>query len=628
MATTPTNTCAPVRFGEFELDLRTGELRRNGTPLGLQPQPARILAVLVNRAGEIVSRQELVQEVWGSKTFVDYDQGLNFAIRQIRSALADDAEHPRYLETLPRRGYRFTATVTRGKPVETEGEPAPAPPKPQLRSGRSFRVGILLAALAVLALGLVAARRRLRQVSQPPASTIESVAVLPLHNLSHDPEQEYFSDGMTDELITELAKFGRLKVISHTSVERYKETTRSLPEIARELSVDAVVEGSVTRSGNRVRITAQLIEARTDRHLWAETYDRELQDVLVLQSEVSRDIAAQILNRTAGAGQAAASIRPINPQAHEAYLKGRYFWNKRTEESVKKGIEYFEEATKLDPNYAEPYAGLAASYVVLNGHRYMSPAEAFPKVSAAAIRALELDEKLADAHTSMGSYHWEYEWDKDGGEREFKRAIELNPSDAIAHQWYGEELADIGRGAEAVAEEKRAEELDPLSLAVKVVSGWVRYQGRDYPHAVEEYRRALEMDPNFSVAHLYLGRAYLQHGDAKAGIAELQTACKLAGNHPFFLSWLGYAYAKTGNRSEALRILRQLQSPAQKKYVASHDVAAIYVGLGDQSTAMAWLNRAYDEHSYTVLQLGVEPEFDPLRGDAQFKELLRRVGIS
>jgi TolB-like protein/Flp pilus assembly protein TadD len=455
------------------------------------------------------------------------------------------------------------------------------------------------------------------------------VAVLPLHNLSHDPEQEYFSDGMTDELITDLAKVGSLRVISHTSVERYKETKRPLPEIARELGVDAVVEGTVMRSGDRVRITAQLIDARSDRHLWAESYERDLRDALALQGEVARDIATEIqIKVTTQERSPLASARPINPEAHEAYLKGRYFWNKRTEEGVRKGIDYFEQATRIDPNYAAAYAGLAESYVVLNGHRFLPPTQAFPKVHAAALKALEVDESLAEAHTSLGSYQWEYEWDKSGAEKEFRRAIELNPSYATAHQWYAEELAALGRGDEALAEIKRAQELDPLSLPVSVVAGWILYVEQNYDQAIAQFERTLEMDSNFAVAHLYLGRAYVQKGNLEQGIVEGQTATRLSGGHPFYMAWLGYAYARAGNRNEALRILHKLKVISGKKYVASHDVAAIYVGLGEKSKAIAWLNKAYDEHSYTVLQLGVEPEFDSLRSDPRFQNLVHRIGLS
>jgi len=622
-----------VRFADFDFDMRTGELRRNRTSLKLQPQPAKVLALLVSRPGEIVTRQDLAQQVWGSETFVDFEQGLNFAIRQIRSALEDDAEHPQFLETLPKRGYRFTASVIGAPPSQIE-IPAPslAPFPPRRRLLLRYGLAFMTIAAAALTLALTLDWGHLRQRLSNRATSaprIESLAVLPLHNLSHDPEQEYFSDGMTDELITELAKFGGLRVTSHTSVERYKDTRQPLPEIARELGVDAVVEGTVTRSGDRVRITAQLIDGRSDRHLWAESYERDLRDVLALQNEVSGDIAKEIQIKVTNPEKSPlASARPVSPEAHEAYLKGRYFWNKRSEEGVRKGIDYFEQATRIDPNYAVAYAGLAESYIVLNGHRFLPPTQAFPKVHAAALKALELDESLAEAHSSLGSYRWEYEWDKSGAEKEFRRAIELNPSYATAHAWYAEELAALGRGDQALAEMERAREVDPLSLPVSVVAGWILYVERDNDQAIDQFQRTLELDSNFAIAHLYLGRAYVQKGNLEQAIVEAQTATRLSGSHPFYMAWLGYAYARAGNRNEALRILHQLKVISGKKYVASHDVAAIYVGLGEKSKAIAWLNKGYDEHSYTVLQLGVEPEFDSLRSDPRFQDLVQRVGLS
>jgi TolB-like protein/DNA-binding winged helix-turn-helix (wHTH) protein/tetratricopeptide (TPR) repeat protein len=622
-----------VRFADFDFDMRTGELRRNRTSLKLQPQPAKVLALLVSRPGEIVTRQDLAQQVWGSETFVDFEQGLNFAIRQIRSALEDDAEHPQFLETLPKRGYRFTASVS-GAALPQIEIPAPslAPLPPRRRLLLRYGLAFMTIAAAALTLALALDWGHLRQRLSNRATSgprIESLAVLPLHNLSHDPEQEYFSDGMTDELITDLAKFGGLRVTSHTSVERYKDTRQPLPEIARELGVDAVVEGTVTRSGDRVRITAQLIDGRSDRHLWAESYERDLRDVLVLQNEVSGDIAKEIQIKVTNPEKSPlASARPVSPEAHEAYLKGRYFWNKRSEEGVRKGIDYFEQATRIDPNYAVAYAGLAESYIVLNGHRFLPPTQAFPKVHAAALKALELDESLAEAHTSFGSYRWEYEWDKSGAEKEFRRAIELNPSYATAHAWYAEELAALGRRDQALAEIKRAREVDPLSLPISVVAGWILYVERDNDQAIDQFQRTLEMDSNFAIAHLYLGRAYIQKGNLEQAIVEAQTATRLSRSHPFYMAWLGYAYARAGNRNEALRILHQLKVISGKKYVASHDVAAIYVGLGEKSKAIAWLNKGYDEHSYTVLQLGVEPEFDSLRSDPRFQDLVQRVGLS
>ncbi len=625
-------------FGPFRLDPAERLLLRNNQTVPLAPKAFDTLLLLVENSGHLLSKDELMKRLW-PETFVE-EVNLAQNISAIRRALDDKNGGAHYIETVAKGGYRFTAETRKivGEPsrMAAQDPKATAFPVPHavVRHWSVTRLAVAAsAAILVIASSLFFIPRimkfRAKGTSATPSATaIRSIAVLPLVNLSSDREQEYFSDGMTDELITDLAKFGELRVISHTSVERYKETKRPLPEIARELGVDAVVEGRVLRSGDRVRITAQLIDARSDRHLWAESYERDLRDALALQDEVARDIATEIqIKVTTQESTGLASAGPANPEAHEAYLKGRYFWNKRTEEGVRKGIEYFEQATRLDPNYAVAYAGLAQSHVVLNGYRFLPPTQAFTKVRAAALKALELDERLAEAHTSLGALKWEYEWDKSGAEKEYRRAIELNPSYATAHQWYAEELAAVGRGDEALIEIKRAQELDPLSLPISTVAGWILYLGRHYDQAIDQYRRTLEMDSNFPIAHSYLGRAHIRKGNFEQAIIECQTATRLSESHPFYVAWLAYAYAMAGKRTEALRILHDLEAISQHKYVASHDIAAIYAGLGEQSKAIAWLKKAYDERSYTVLQLEVEPEFDSLRSDPRFQDIVHRIGV-
>jgi TolB-like protein/DNA-binding winged helix-turn-helix (wHTH) protein/tetratricopeptide (TPR) repeat protein len=625
-------------FGPFRLDPAERLLLRNDQTVSLAPKVFDTLLLLVENSGHLLSKDELMKRLW-PETFVE-EVNLAQNISAIRRVLDDKSGGAHYIETVAKGGYRFTAATRKIVPeppkmatVEAK-PPAVAVPDPRVRRWPVKRLAAAACATILVMVSFLFLIQRIgkfgarRTPATPVTPAIRSIAVLPLVNLSSDPEQEYFSDGMTDELITDLAKFGGLRVISHTSVERYKQTKRPLPEIARELGVDAVVEGTVMRSGERVRITAQLIDARSDRHLWAESYERDLRDVLGLQAEVSREIAAKIqINMPDQERTRLASPNPVSPEAHEAYLKGRYFWNKRTEEGVRKGIEYFEQATRLDPKYATAYAGLAESYVVLNGHRYLPAAQAFPKVRAAALQALELDERIAEAHTSLGSLKWEYEWDKGGAEKEYRRAIELNPSYATAHQWYAEELAALGRRDEAMAEIKRAQELDPLSLPISTVAGWILYLGRHNDEAIDQYQRTLEMDSNFAIAHAYLGRAQVRKGNFEQAIIECQTATKLSDSHPFYLAWLGYAYAMSGHRNEALRIIYDLQTISRRKYVASHDIAAIYAGLGERSKALVWLNKAYDERSYTVLQLEVEPEFDLLRSEPRFQELMHRIGF-
>jgi TolB-like protein/DNA-binding winged helix-turn-helix (wHTH) protein/Tfp pilus assembly protein PilF len=625
-------------FGPFRLDPAERLLLRNNQTIPLAPKAFETLLLLAENSGHLLSKDELMKRLW-PQTFVE-EVNLAQNISAIRRALDDKNGGAHYIETVAKGGYRFTAATRKivhepPRMATVEAKPAAvAVPDPQLRRWPVKRLAVAAGATTLVIVSFLSSLQRIGKfgargtLATPVTPAIRSIAVLPLVNLSSDPQQEYFSDGMTDELITDLAKFGGLRVISHTSVERYKQTKRPLPEIARELGVDAVVEGTVMRSGERVRITAQLIDARSDRHLWAESYERDLRDVLGLQAEVSREIAAKIqINMPDQERARLASPNPASPEAHEAYLKGRYFWNKRTEEGVRKGIEYFEQATRLDPKYATAYAGLAESYVVLNGHRYLPAAQAFPKVRAAALQALELDERIAEAHTSLGSLKWEYEWDKGGAEKEYRRAIELNPSYATAHQWYAEELAALGRRDEAMAEIKRAQALDPLSLPISTVVGWILYLGRHNDEAIDQYQRTLEMDSNFAIAHAYLGRAQLRKGNFEQAIIECQTATRLSDSHPFYLAWLGYAYAISGHRNEALRILHDLQTISRRKYVASHDIAAIYAGLGERSKALMWLNKAYDERSYTVLQLEVEPEFDLLRSEPRFQELMHRIGF-
>jgi eukaryotic-like serine/threonine-protein kinase len=499
---------------------------------------------------------------------------------------------------------------------------------PRSRIGRPSRwsLGVVagLVALSVAGAGFVAEVAGWRTwLSSKPPSSVNSVAILPLANLSGDPSQDYFSEGITEALTTGLAQIGSLRVISRTSAMHFKDSRETLPEIGRKLNVDAIVEGSVTRSANRVRITARMIDTKADRDLWARTYERDVKDLLALEDDAARDIVAEI--RTKVSGAATLHSHAIPTEAYEAYLKGRFLWNKRTESDVAKAITYFEQATRLAPEYAAAYAGIADSYIVLNGYRILRPTEAYPKVREAAQKALELDETLGEAHTALGALKWEYEWDRAGAETEFKRAIELNPSDATAHQWYAEMLAATGRQNEAQLEMRRAKELDPVSLAVGVVDGWIFYLGRHYDQAIERYRKTLEMDSSFPMGHLYLGRALIQKGDFDGALRECETAVRLSGNHPSHLTWLAYANAMAGNKNEALRLLHQLEAAAQQTYVASHDIAAVHLSLGDHSAAVAFLGKAYEERFYSVLFISVEPEFDALRGESGFQQLRQMV---
>jgi TolB-like protein/DNA-binding winged helix-turn-helix (wHTH) protein/Flp pilus assembly protein TadD len=649
------------RFGVFELDLKSGELRKAGISIGLPPQPFKILALLASHAGELVSREEVQQQIWGSDTFVDFDQGLNFAIKKIRGALGDDAETPRYIETLPRRGYRFIAPVEKvadgttgvtefpqpnhdAAPIQAHVGDAAGPgiaaasrsdemPRTEPYTQRThLRYTIALAVGAIVALGIVlvglnSSSLRPRFLTGPTSGQIQSIAVLPLENLSGDPAQEFFADGITDALITDMAQIGALRVISRTSVMRYKGTKKSLPEIARELNVDAIVEGSVVRSGNRVRITGQLVQAATDRHLWAKNYESELTNIVTLQSDVARAIATEVQAKlTPHELMRLANIRTVKPEAYEAYLMGRYLLNKRNEEALKKGSEYFLQSIENDPTYAQAYVGLADSYVVLAYHEFEDPREAYPKAKAATLKALELDPELAEAHATLAAIMAAYEWNYSGGETEFKRAIELNPNYAIAHSSYSVFLANKGRFDEATAQIRRAHELDPLSLIISMSLGQQLYFQRRFDEAIDGLRKVLVLDPNF-MAYVNLGGAYEQKAMYREAIREFQKAVTISQGNPECLEGLAHAYAISGDRIEAIKVLNELNGLSKRRYVSAYSRVVIYVGLGEKEQAFAWLERAYREHASRLAFLKVDPRLDPLRSDARFREILRRIGI-
>jgi len=603
-----------VRFADFEFDLRTGDLRRDGTSLKFQPQPAKVMVLLISRAGEIVTRQDLARQVWGAETFVDFEQGLNFAIRQIRTVLDDDAEQPRFLETLPKRGYRFIAPVERASREEDgiaesrvtnpeaddaleqnqapEKDNAPATKPRHLRTASILFAGISILLIAV-AVNYYVGKESGKKLSVGP---IQSIAVLPLANLSADPAQEYFTDGLTDELITELARIGTLRVISRTSVPAYKTAQKRVPEIGRELHVDAVVEGTVERVGNRVRIRAQLIQAATDHHLWAQSYDGNLSDILRLESDVAGDIARQIGYRTSDAHSQLAAQRPISTEAHENYLKGRYRWNQRTEAGLRAGIDHFQKAIEAEPTYAQAYAGLADCYIMLANWGFMPGGEAYPKAETAARKALEIDDRLAEAQTSLAYATFLYDWDWNGAEQKFRHAISLNPNYATAHHFYSIYLMASGRHPEALAEIKRAQELDPFSMIINSVVGWISYEARHYELAIQQCEKAVEMDPSYAPARLDLGVIFLKTGDYQKATAQFERARALAGDEGIVLAYLAQARAYSGDRGEALKILHRLQNPSQSGFVSPWDLALIHVALGDKKNALTYLEKAVDQH--------------------------------
>jgi TolB-like protein/Flp pilus assembly protein TadD len=601
----------------------------------LQDKPLQILTLLLEHPGDVVTREELQKRLWTGGIIVDFEHSINTAVKRLREALGDDAEHPRFIETLPRHGYRFIAPVEGGAmqelPLPTTGPRAVRESPLRRHWAVAVASGLVVAVVAVLfALNIAGLRERVLRavgaVREPPLH-IQSIAVLPLENLSRDPEQEYFTDGMTDALITDLAKISALRVISRNSTMQYKGQRKPTPQIAKELNVDAVVEGTVLRSGNRVRISAQLIQANPEKHLWAESYERDLRDVLALQSEVAGAIANEIKIKVTPQEQARlANARPVNPDAHEAYLKGRYYWNLRTEGGLKKGIEYFQQAIEKDPGYALAYAGLADAYFSLADYGLMSPSEAYPRVKAAVLKALDIDETLAEAHRPL-SAALECEWDWAGAEREIKRAIELNPGYATAHQSYAEHLSAMGRHNEAMAEAKRAQELDPVSPSINTAAAQVFFFARRYDEAIAQCRKTLELNAGFHTAHIYLCRAYEQQRLYDEAISECHKAMALDEGNPAPAANLARAYAAAGKRTEALKVLSSLKELSRQRYVSPYQMAYIYAALGDFNQAFAWLERAYQEGSPGLVFLKVDPRVDRLRPDPRFQDLLRRVNF-
>ncbi|MCI0402260.1 MAG: tetratricopeptide repeat protein, partial [Acidobacteria bacterium] len=489
-------------------------------------------------------------------------------------------------------------------------------------------LGVVVVLLLGFVLGLNLGGVRDRLLGRPAAPEIDSLAVLPLENLSRDPEQDYFADGMTEALITELSKISALKVISRTSVMQYKGVKKPLPEIARELGVDAVVEGSVLRAGERVRITAQLIHGPTDKHLWADQYDREMHDVLSVHSEVARAIAREVrVAVTPAEEKRLAQARAVNPEAHEAYLKGRFHWNERTEEGLKKAIEYFQRAIEKDPGYAPAYAGLADAYLVLPtyGPSPPPPKEVLPKAEAAAQRALEIDENLAEAYTSLASIRQDY-YDWTEAESYYRRAIELSPNYATAHHWYSMMLTQVGRHEEAIAEARRAEQLDPLSRAITYNVASQLYYARQYDACIAQMRKTIESHPDWSWGHQGLGMCYSAKGMSKEAIIELEKAVVLPGAAPVIRAFLARAYALEGRRNEARRILNEFITLSRQQYFPALGIAMVYVALGEKDQAFAWLGKAYEE-KYDLGFLRADPAFDPLRDDPRYRELLRRMNF-
>lgn len=614
------STVSKVRFGPFEIDLHTCELRKRGVKLKLSGQAFKILAILLERPGELVTREELRERLWPADTFVDFEQGVNTSVKTLRQVIADSAGAPVYIETLPRRGYRFVS------PVEYSAAPLAAAPQitPTPKSWRSLLIASVLLFFVLLAIGAGSLNRRFTSNASGPE--IKSLAVIPFAGPA-DREQEYFTDGMTESLITELGELSALRVTSQTSSMHYKGTHKALAEIAHELNVDAFVEGSVERSGNQVRIRAQLIRASTDTQIWAKTFDGDIRDIFTMQSQVTQAIANQIRVRTTLQEQSHLhSVRPVNPQALDAYLKGRYFWNKFTPDGVLKSVEYFNLSVQNDPNYAPAYAGLADAHIVF-GNLFGRPTQEFPKAREAAMKALDLDESLVEAHAAMAAIHLFFDWDLSAVQRELARAKELNPNFIRIYNLEAYCFEISGDVSGSIAVMKQGLQLDPLSLISGVDLGFAYSFAHRPDDAIMQFRKTLEIEPNFPMAHSGLGLAYEQEHDFAKAREEYRSALAQNPGSSFWLAMLARADARTGNKSAARKTLRELERRSQSEFVEPTFVAMINIGLGDKDAAFATLRKAIDERSPMLIWLNADPVYDDLHSDSRFTELLLRIGL-
>ena len=673
MTSEPSGVQQSIRFGEdFALDLRPRRLRRGSHVFKLERIPLEILVLLLEHRGEIVSRDEIVARIWGNDVFLDTDNSIRGAIRKVRQALKDDPETPRFIQTVTGRGYRFIAPI-----ISPQEEHTTEPLKPeasvvstgtqsfsrepdswpqggslglmdqeqertagqvagtetargQVRRHARTWVFVGLASLALVSILSLREFWSWRGSRVPAVFQRKTVlAVLPFDNLSRDPDQEFFSEGLTEEMIAQLGKLNRdrLKVVARSSVAKYKGSTLAAREIGKELNADYLVQGSIRRSSDRIRITVQLIKARDQIDVWTESYDRELKDVLAVQDSVVRSIASEIhIALTEEQEERLATPRQISPEAYEAYLKGRYYWNKRTGESMQKAEQYFEQAIDRDPSYAAAYSGLADCNSGLTWHGFKSPAEALPKAYAAARKALEINPESAEAHASLG-LAMTHRWDWTGAEAEFRRALQLDPQYANAHHWYGDYLSIRGRHGEALAEAKHALELDPLNLMISTWVGLRYYMARDYSRAIDQNRNSVELDPNFAAAHLLLGEDYRGAGLHSEAVNELKKAASLSGDSPLYTAQVAVALAVEGRNGDALRIAHELEAISRKRYVSPYGLAQIYAASNKNEDTFKWLQAAYEDHAVWMGYLAVDPIFDRYRSDERFKDLLRRVGL-
>lgn len=650
-----------VRFGPFEADLSAGQLRKHGFRVKLQDQPFSILAAFLEHQGEVVTREQLRQRLWPEGTFVDFDNSLNAAINKLREALGDSADNPRYVETLPRRGYRFIAPL-QGNGAQHAGAPAVAPapdPPPQhsranpeetvapnarrplpppavqgsgpAKASRmqraSFRamVGTLLLLVAVT--GYFGMRKLAPRSSA--ASGKAMLAVLPFQNISGDAAQDYIGDGLTEELIAQISRLDpqRLGVIARSTVVHYRRSPKGIGEIARELGIQYALEGSVRRDGSRVRITVHLEDARDQTHVWAATYERDVQDVLAIQQDVASQVARALALRLLPS-EGLRSASTANPAAYDAYIQARFFWGKRTPESVQKSIQLYQQAIQKDPHYALAYAGLADSYLIWGGRLAgLSPAVAYERARAAAAKALELDDSIAQAHIARSAILFDHDWNFAESEKSLRRGLELSPSYAFGHQWHAEFLAATGRLEEALQAIDRSLELDPFALSGNLVRGQILMYLRRYDDAASQFRKLAEIDSRFLAAYAHLTRVYRLQGRSDDWFAAYYKWLSLLGEKPEELERYSNAY-RQGGMTATLRLrLQMLIANAERIYGAPYAIARVYAVLGEKDEAFQWLARAAQQRDDFVTHITVDPELDSLRSDERFQRLLQRIGF-
>ena len=645
-----------VRFGgKYELDRGAYELRKAGRPLRLARIPMELLLLLLEQPDQLVSRERIAERIWGKGVFLDIDNGINAVVRRIRLVLEDDSEQPRFIQTVVGRGYRFIAPVQEAAPSPAVLPAAEAHfpessryeqpvdmetdlqrPEPGSESGKTVPSGVTIpgrshrmitvsaVAFVIVIVALIAGRW-----FTPSRGKIESIAVLPFANVSGDPNMEYLSDGITESLINSLSQLPRLKVMSRDSVFRYRGKNMDVEAAGHELGVGAVLTGRIVQRGGDLWVSTELVDAHDNTHLWGEQYNRKLADLLSVQQEIVQQITDKLMLRLNGEEQTRLTKRYTdNIEAYQLYLKGRYYWNRRPR-GLLDGIKYFEQAIEKDPNYALAYSGLADCYAALATWEggTISPGEAMLKANAAALKAVEFDETLAEAHASLGYIRLHYDWNWPEAEKQFKRAIELNSRYPTAHHWYAHYLMTAGQTEASLVESRRALELDPLDLIISGHQPWHYYYARDFDRVIEICHDNLASHPEAFWVHFELGRAYEQKRMFKEAISELTTAVSLQKDMTFAIAALGHAFAVSGQTEKAQQLLGNLKKLSNQRYVSSADIAMIYVGLGDNDQAFAWLQKAFLERSWYLVLLRVDPRLDSLRSGPRFQALLRRVNL-